>query len=572
MSLQIKQKLINFKNWCKKQLKWIILLIIGSSIFVYVAGSEPSVFLPTDNGQEYGVYFDDIKLKNGNRAQTISSSPRNVYEDDGWKRVEDARSLKSVYSVNYLREDKDFSLRIEDFNYSSVKVCLRTTQLNQDIPFKVFTLSRTENGTEKVLEEIEIEGVKSKEPTIRFMSLISPELEQGLISPELEQKQRLEGKKLPALKIYSEKKCFVLDNIYILNKHLEFGFNSSEIYFDGATEFGHIVYFEEQHTREEGIIFGGEVNTIRRGYIEWNIKELTEGDVTLTENPVFIYEGAGVDATDEEINPITEGQPSVIGDEELYDYIATGNAYVNPFDLEEGEEREVDLGISAKSDLQNAIDTHQEWFAIGFQSPVEEEGEEEILSMIGIDAPPPTLYVRYAPEPEGTIKYYFDSYNEEQRWEGDPENMVDGSTFTFAIGNSGGVQENDRNTCSGVDLGTITKVELRFHGYASEIVGEETVIKLSPYFKGSEIGDEHSEILTTSPFWSTYFDITADSNAPEWGWKDVGNLWVVVFAGEDEAIYYCSKVEIRVTYTEEEPPVAPPARRRGQVISWLEAW
>ncbi len=149
------------------------------------------------------------------------------------------------------------------------------------------------------------------------------------------------------------------------------------------------------------IYFGATTTSDYRAYVEWDITSLV--GATLTTNPVFKYSAANESATDEEINPITEEQPSNVGctDIELYGYIASGTAYVDPFNLEVGTGKEVDLGASAKTDLQSAIDASQSWFAIGFQSPADEGSEvgtprdEFFAEEYGEADPKPTLYVEY---------------------------------------------------------------------------------------------------------------------------------------------------------------------------------
>lgn len=106
-----------------------------------------------------------------------------------------------------------------------------------------------------------------------------------------------------------------------------------------------------------------------RAYCEWPISSLS--GATLTANPIFKYEGLGTLASDEEINPMA-AQPSTATDANLYADIASGTAYVNPFGLVVGTNQQVDLGATAKSDLQAAIGASQTWFAIGFQSPANE--------------------------------------------------------------------------------------------------------------------------------------------------------------------------------------------------------
>ncbi|GAH23358.1 unnamed protein product, partial [marine sediment metagenome] len=103
-----------------------------------------------------------------------------------------------------------------------------------------------------------------------------------------------------------------------------------------------------------------------RGYVEWDISSLA--GKTLMANPIFKYEGGRSYAYDETITPITEGQPSVISDEDLYNYIASGTPYVDPFNVAGDRNESIYLGASARSDLQAAMDASQSWFAIGFKA------------------------------------------------------------------------------------------------------------------------------------------------------------------------------------------------------------
>ncbi|GAI91561.1 unnamed protein product, partial [marine sediment metagenome] len=132
-----------------------------------------------------------------------------------------------------------------------------------------------------------------------------------------------------------------------------------------------------------------------RTFTEWDISSLAGG--TLTANPVFRYKGVGSDATDGEINPLTEEAPSVATDANLWEYIASGIAYVDPFSVSIGI-NSINLGVSAKSDLQTAMNAPQSWFATGFQSAADEcltTGDADRFYRIG--ELPPTLYVEYTP-------------------------------------------------------------------------------------------------------------------------------------------------------------------------------
>ena len=170
------------------------------------------------------------------------------------------------------------------------------------------------------------------------------------------------------------------------------------------TEDGDIMWDDPNYLREtdnNDFLFGCDGDVDYRAYVEWDVSSLA--GVTLTANPVFKYEGNDDDGTDEEINPILEEPPSEAEDDDLYSYIATGDAYVDPFDVVQEPDLEEDLGADAKDDLQDAINAEQSWFAIGFQSPAD-EGQSgvrpsSIMDEEDIPTPPPTLYVEYTEGP-----------------------------------------------------------------------------------------------------------------------------------------------------------------------------
>lgn len=85
---------------------------------------------------------------NGNICtKTLYSGVRNVYEDDTWKRVEEARSLKgSGVEVVVLEDDEDYPVEVVDFNYTSIKVKLNPKGIkifNEDIPVRIWTQNNT---------------------------------------------------------------------------------------------------------------------------------------------------------------------------------------------------------------------------------------------------------------------------------------------------------------------------------------------------------------------------------------------------------------------------------------------
>lgn len=148
-----------------------------------------------------------------------------------------------------------------------------------------------------------------------------------------------------------------------------------------------------------------------------------------------------------------------------------------------------------------------------------------------------------------TVTLYFDAYNAGEAWSTSPANMVDGNTGTYASTATSGQVQN-LNSLSDLDaiFGQITKVEIRGHGYKSGGVQAST-LGFRPVFAAGD-GPVNSYTLGTTGAWSSYFDITAATNAPgTWTWADVIGLGCdVVGTPSSGRTVYCSRVEIRVTY------------------------
>lgn len=133
-----------------------------------------------------------------------------------------------------------------------------------------------------------------------------------------------------------------------------------------------------------------------------------------------------------------------------------------------------------------------------------------------------------------------------------PQNMVDGSLLTYAsTGSATGtyIQKNNHNTTSdSTAVGTITKVELRI--YSNTGGPSITEMYLYPMFNGSTVGDAIDFYGVNG--WSTYFDITHDSQAPlDWTWDDVRNLSTRVVASISDSTSFVRvrQIEIKVTYS-----------------------
>jgi hypothetical protein len=168
--------------------------------------------------------------------------------------------------------------------------------------------------------------------------------------------------------------------------------------------------------------------------------------------------------------------------------------------------------------------------------------------------PSPTAYF------EATIKtsavtnnatYYFNNYDTGNAWSTNPANMVDSNTGTYASTNTDTqVEKLTSNTNSGTNLGTITKVEIRVHGFQDN--DTNGYVTLTPVFSGLSNGSGHNfNLPKDTGDWSGYTDITTDPNAPStWSWADVQNLnldiaWNVNGTSNTASV---SRIDIRVTY------------------------
>jgi hypothetical protein len=113
------------------------------------------------------------------------------------------------------------------------------------------------------------------------------------------------------------------------------------------------------------------------------------------------------------------------------------------------------------------------------------------------------------------------------------------------------------NTCDGSDLGDISNVKIRAYG---KYWNTQTDITLYGIY-GGEYNEEDEYVFATSSTaaWSSWYDITDDTLAPDtWDWDDIKNLGVLVEAEDIVTMHtlYCSKVELQVTYTPNTGPDA----------------
>jgi len=78
---------------------------------------------------------DTYKNSDGTYTTTLYSGIRNVYEDNQWKKVENARSLKDKgFEFIYLENDPSFNIIINDFNLTYLDMDLKFLGDPNDYP------------------------------------------------------------------------------------------------------------------------------------------------------------------------------------------------------------------------------------------------------------------------------------------------------------------------------------------------------------------------------------------------------------------------------------------------------
>jgi hypothetical protein len=145
------------------------------------------------------------------------------------------------------------------------------------------------------------------------------------------------------------------------------------------------------------------------------------------------------------------------------------------------------------------------------------------------------------------------SHNEGRYWHpyGEQEQLVDGNTGTFAFVTTAGVKAKViSNNLTDEDLGFLdpdSNILVRINGSYGSAAHKWMVFQ--PEFKDGTLGDLHYIELTGA--WSTYVNITNDTNAPTWTKEEIkglkGWIWAVDTAscwGRWNAV---GKMEIRIT-------------------------
>ena len=130
--------------------------------------------------------------------------------------------------------------------------------------------------------------------------------------------------------------------------------------------------------------------------------------------------------------------------------------------------------------------------------------------------------------------------------------MVDNNLLNYAnTTDNSDIELLDTNNCTGENLGTISIIELRVYGNYTSGLNSANII-LRPVFDGTSDGDNHTwSSVPTATGWSSWFNITGDTNAPStWEWTNITGLDCDVAADATPSFNVASyKIEIRVTYT-----------------------
>ncbi len=101
------------------------------------------LFDPPEKNKERGLGWDRI-CNNGICNLILYSGIRNIYEDNQWKRIEDARSLKDKgFNIVYLENDEDFILEVIDFNYTELEMIAQF--VGDPIDYPEFCVVKTPN-------------------------------------------------------------------------------------------------------------------------------------------------------------------------------------------------------------------------------------------------------------------------------------------------------------------------------------------------------------------------------------------------------------------------------------------
>lgn len=134
----------------------------------------------------------------------------------------------------------------------------------------------------------------------------------------------------------------------------------------------------------------------------------------------------------------------------------------------------------------------------------------------------------------------------------DTANAIDDNITTFATKESIFLKTLILDTPAAVSAtGVISKVEIRAYCSLADL-GVPCKIRLTPRFIA---GDGDYEDVTQNLGWTSWYDITKDTNAPgTWAWSDVealGANFIYYWGSGPAPLAQLGSIEVRVTYTAE---------------------
>ena len=259
---------------------WVIVLVVGV-LAVNVVGASEEYTSTTDT------FCEGDKC-----TKTLYSGVRNVYEDNQWKRVEDARSLiGSGIEVVIMENDEEFPVEVVDFNYTSITVTLNPRGIKifaEDIPVRIWNKNKTK---EEEFKKDVLDGKKSSKGIKDYKEKMDKSLEEEISFWLLNQEET---------KTYN----------FNIGSVLEFGHNSTTIILqDADSENLDDTYvfrdIDNNYGTDQSLRIGG---NITHSYFRFNIsilneKTIVEANLTLVPLWNNIDEGESFNITIHHIYP-----------------------------------------------------------------------------------------------------------------------------------------------------------------------------------------------------------------------------------------------------------------------------
>lgn len=123
--------------------KKIILLLFIVTMVINMVGSESEIVSKSEKNTTEETWIKDKYTECVTNETTnlvtcsYSSKQRYTWEDEEFKRIEEARSLKDDYQIYFTEWDENYKVTVEDFNYTSIRYCLDSSLLKFSVPFTI---------------------------------------------------------------------------------------------------------------------------------------------------------------------------------------------------------------------------------------------------------------------------------------------------------------------------------------------------------------------------------------------------------------------------------------------------